>query len=132
MMAGRAGSWEADLLISVVWIGNGLNLAKPTKAMKDVGKLRAAGPVRRVDKAARDAMAAIIWWRWVTNPERYTELAENLAAVVSRYADDRFGRDGWAKIADQWLQPGGLAHVDFATCYRLFYSLSQHLDTSLA
>lgn len=28
MMAGRAGSWEADLLISIVGFGNGLNLAK--------------------------------------------------------------------------------------------------------
>lgn len=34
-------------------------------------------------------------------------------------------------IADQWLQPGGLAQADFSTCYRLFYAHSEHLDTGL-
>jgi hypothetical protein len=90
MMAGRAGSWEADLLISVTMFGNALNLAKPTRALWDVDKRRAAGPVKRVDKAARDGMVAIIW-RWVTSPERYTELAETLAYVVSAYCDDAVG-----------------------------------------
>lgn len=88
MMAGRAGSWEADLLIWVTMFGNELNLAKETKTLRDVDARREAGPVRRVDKAARDAMAAIIW-RWVTDPARYTEVAETLASVVSRYADEQ-------------------------------------------
>lgn len=130
MMAGRAGSWEAGLLVSIVMFGSGLNLAKDAGRYGSVDDARKAGPARRVDKAARDAMAAVIW-RWVTDPARYTELAETLAAVVSRYADDRFGGDGWARIADQWLQPHSLARADFSQCYRLFYSLSEHLDTSL-
>lgn len=130
MMAGRAGSWEASVLIEITWFGNGLNLAKATKTLKHVDDLRAAGPSKRVDKVARDAMAAIIW-RWVADPERYTELAETLASVVSRYADERYGAGGWAKVADQWLQPFGMAHADFLTCYRLFYSLSEHFNSNL-
>jgi len=129
MMAGRAGSWESDLLMHVTWFGNNLNFAKETKAPRSA-PTRKAGPSRRVDKAARDAMASILW-RWVTDPARYTEVAATLASVVSRYADGRFGRDGWARIADQWLQPGGMARADFSQCYRLFYSLSEHLDTHL-
>lgn len=132
MMAGRAGSWEADLLISVVLFGNELNLAKPTRTLHrgDVDGLRAAGPVRRADKVARDAMAAIIW-RWVTDPARFTELAETLAFVVSKYADDHHGADGWRQVADQWLQPGALDRENFSACYRLLYSQSEHYDGSL-
>lgn len=130
MMAGRAGSWEADLLISVSLFGNELNLAKATRTLHDVDARRAAGPVKRVDKTARDAMAAIIW-QWVTSPDRYTELAETLAYVVSDHADEQHGPDGWARIADQWLQPGGPSREGFRACYGLLYSRSEHRQDSL-
>ena len=129
LMAGREGSWESVLLIEIVTFGNGLNLAKATRRVQDVDERRKAGPSSRVDRAVRDAMAEI-FTRWVTGPDRYTEVAETLAAVVSRFADEH-GRDGWRVIADQWLQPGGLAHGDFSSCYRLFYSQSDHFDPGL-
>jgi hypothetical protein len=151
MMAGRAGSWESAVLIDVILFGNGLNLAKATRQLPewDVDARRAAGPARRVDKAARDAMAAM-FWQWVTGPDRYTELAETLASIVSGYCDDQAKARGlvpdqetlnqtpgvprpagWPLVADQWLQPRGLAQADFSLCYRLFYSLSRYFDSSV-
>jgi hypothetical protein len=128
LLAGREGSWESEALIAVALFGNTLNLAKETRDRWRVPDRRAAGPVRRVNKEVRDQMAAMIL-RWVTDPARFTEVAETLAAVVSAYADEIHGPDGWRMIADQWLQPGGLAAEDTRNCYRLFYSLSEHLDT---
>jgi hypothetical protein len=99
--AGRAGSWESELLTEVMLFGNDLNLSR--KAPKsDVTAKRAAGPNHRVNSDARDQMAAIIT-RWVTAPDRYTEVAETLASIVSGYADQH-GPGGWRAIADQWLQ----------------------------
>jgi len=125
LMAGRAGSDEASLLMQVQLFGNELNLAKATRQLRDVGDRRAAGPSKRVDKDVRDAIAAILW-RWVTDPDRFTELAETLASLVAWYADDRYGPDGWRGIADQWLQPGGLDTVNPANCYWLLYARSDH------
>lgn len=124
LKAGRAGSWEAELLVSVVSFGYELNDNR--KAPKSGGRHapRADGPGRRVDRAARDGMAAVIM-RWVTDPARYTEVAETLAWIVSRHAD-RHGADGWRKIADQWLQPSAFGGEDFRNCYGLFYSRSEH------
>jgi hypothetical protein len=130
LLAGREGSWESVVLIDVVLLGNSLNLANAARGRQDVDARRAAGPSPRVDAAARAAMAEIIH-RWVTDPARYTEVAETLASVVSRYCDDKAGAEGWRAVADQWLQPGGLAQQAFSTCYRLFYSLSAHFDPSL-
>lgn len=134
MKAGREGSWEAEALDAVMWFGNELNLAPaPGKKIRntwDNDARRAAGPGRRVDAAVRDELAAMLT-RWVTGPERYTEVAETLAAVVSRYADETADRDGWRAVADQWLQPGGLAHGTFVACYRLLYSLSEHFNPDL-
>jgi len=131
LLAGREGSWESASLIGVVLFGNELNLAKETRDRRSVEARRAAGPGRRVDVRARDLMADMIY-RWVTDPARFTEVAETLASVVSSYADERAGADGWRQIADQWLQPGGLAQETFSVCYRLLYSLSAHFDTSLS
>ena len=64
-------------------------------------------------------------------PDRYTEVAETLASIVSSHADQH-GADGWRAIADQWLQPQALSRADFATCYRLLYSRSEHYDPFLA
>jgi hypothetical protein len=130
LMAGREGSWESELLIGIVWFGNEMNLAKETRTCRDVDDRRAAGPVKRVHAGARDAIATILY-SWVTNPQRYTEVAETLASVVSRYCDGTAGPRGWQAAADQWLQPHGLAQETFSMCYRLFYSLSEHFDTSL-
>lgn len=132
LVAGRPGSWESAALLDVVMFGNELNFAKPGKGLHayDVDARRAAGPSKRVDVGARQAMAAILW-RWVTDPDRYTEVAATLAAVVSSYCDDTAGPGGWRAVADQWLQPGGLARESFLVCYRLFYSVSEHFDTGL-
>jgi hypothetical protein len=127
LLAGREGSWESEALIEVALFGNGLNRAPSAGT---VAGRRHAGPSKRVHARVRDGMAAVIL-RWVTDPARFTEVAETLAAVVSSYADDTHGAAGWAKVADQWLQPGSLARDDFRTCYSLFYSLSAHFDTSL-
>ena len=131
LTAGRSGSWESNLLVTeIIPFGNRLNLAKPAKGRpdSDIAARRAAGPSRRVDVAARDTIVTVLN-RWVTAPDRYTEVAETLAAIASAHADDN---GGWSAVADQWLQPTSLAHADFSSCYRLFYSLSAHYDFSLA
>jgi hypothetical protein len=148
MTAGRAGSWESAVLMEVMLFGNGLNLVQP-KGRGPAGLAehadwkRAAGPSKRVDVDGRRELADILR-RWVTGPDRYVEVAETLAGVVSRYADQvAYGREdvrmaddpesirGWKTVADQWLMPGGLAQQDFTTCYRLFYSLSAHFRSGL-
>lgn len=131
LKAGRDGSWESEVLMEIVWFGNGLNLAKSQRGYDNsIEERRRRGPSPRVDKGGRDRLAALIR-DWVTNPDRYTEVAETLAWQVSHYADEAAGPDGWKAIADQWLQPGGLANDDFVRCYRLFYSVSEHFNTDL-
>lgn len=143
MTAGREGSWESEVLISAIIFGNGLNLLPPKRGFQNVHERRAAGPKSRVNRDVRDALADILL-RWVTGPDRYTEVAETLAAVVSRYADETaYGREdvkvaddpdamlGWKSVADQHLQPGTPADADFVTCYRLFYSQSAHFNSHL-
>jgi len=127
LTAGRPGSWESERLQSVCLFGNSLNLW-PSKGNALPDEKRATGPnPKRVHVGARDEMAAVLR-RWVDSPDRYTEVAEHLAAIVSGYADEAHGPDGWAKVADQWLQPGGLAHEDTAACYGLLYSVSAHFN----
>ena len=63
---------------------------------------------------------------------RYVEVAENLAAIVSGYADRVHGADGWRRVADQWLQPDArLPDEDAVTCYRLLYSLPGHFNPAM-
>ncbi|MCT9094219.1 hypothetical protein N4G70_36070 [Streptomyces sp. ASQP_92] len=38
---------------------------------------------------------------WVTGPDRYVEVAANVAWLFSGVADEA---DGWAAVADQYLQ----------------------------
>jgi hypothetical protein len=146
MAAGREGSWESWTLHQVVLFGNGLNLPRPKRNMDNsIAARRARGPHSRVHRIARDVMADI-FRRWVTGADRYTEVAETLAAVVARYIDEQppslevteeamrdrhAGVAGWKTVADQWLQPGGMAHSDFATCYNLFYSTGAHFKSDL-
>jgi integrase/recombinase XerD len=49
-----------------------------------------------------------------------------LGAIVSGYADRAHGPDGWKRIADQWLQPGGMAEFDFHATHGWLYSRSQY------
>jgi len=111
LTAGREGSWESEVLIDVMWFGSGLDASNP----------------RRVHPATLGAMTDLLW-RWVASPDRYTEVAETLASAVSRYCDEH---GGWRPVADQWLQPGGLARADFSTCYRLLYSHSANFDSGV-
>jgi hypothetical protein len=109
--AGREGSWESECLITVIIFGTEL---KP----------------RRVLPEARDALTTMLTG-WVTNPDRYTEVAETLAGIVSSYADREHGPDGWKRIADQWLQPGSMAEADFRATYQWLYSQSEYFDSGL-
>lgn len=128
LTAGRPGSWEADAIMDVVWFGSELNL-HPRKALFDVAVMRSTGPnPKRVHREARDHIAAVLRG-WVASEDRYTEVAENLAHLVSWYADETYGDQGWKNLADQWLQPGSLATDNFRVCYRLLYSVSEHFNS---
>jgi hypothetical protein len=128
LIAGRPGSWESVALLDIVPFGNELNLY-PRKDELPPDARRQTGPnPKRVHVDARDQIAAVLR-RWTGAPDRYTEVAETLAWEVSHYADETHGAGGWAKIADQWLQPNSMAAVNFRNCYRLFYSQSEHFDT---
>ncbi|RJQ74211.1 hypothetical protein D5S17_23365 [Pseudonocardiaceae bacterium YIM PH 21723] len=128
LTAGRPGSWEAASLIDLVPFGNELNL-HPRKADSSASEMRETGPnLKRVHLEARDAIAAVLR-QWTSSGDFYVEVAETLASVVSRYADEKYGADGWKAIADQWLQPGGLAKENFHYCYKLLYSTSEYMDT---
>jgi hypothetical protein len=109
--AGREGSWESECLIPVIGFGTTL---KPS----------------RINSESRAALTEIITW-WVTGSAWYTEVAETLAGIVSGYADQAHGPDGSKRIADQWLQPGGMAGNDFRATYRWLYSRSQHFSPGL-
>ena len=147
LLAGQAGSWESAVLMEVVRFGNGLNLVRGGRStgsiVQDAARRRAAGPSKRVDVDGRRELAAIIR-HWVLAEDRYVEVAETLAAVVSRYADARSealgagymadrigGTHPWKQVADQWLMPGGLAQEDFSSCYRLLYSLGKYFNSDL-
>jgi hypothetical protein len=129
LKAGRAGSWEAALLEEVVFFGCDLNLDYKASKKGAPASMRAAGPSRRVHREARDQLAAVII-RWVTGPDRYTEVAETLASIASSYADQH-GAIGWRTIADQWLQSPTYDGSGFVACYRLLYSRSEHYAPSL-
>jgi hypothetical protein len=132
LVAGRPGSWESAVLIELVLAGNGFNLVRPKgRGYHDVDRMRANGPVPRVDKPARDALA-VVFRAWACSPDRYVEVAETLASIVSRHADREHGADGWKRCADQWLQPdAAIRSEDFSPCYRLLYSQSEHFNSSV-
>ena len=105
--AGRPGSWEAAQLVEVaLWAGTGKS--------------------SRIHEDACAGMTDVLY-RWGTDPTRFTEVAETLAAAVSEYADEH---GGWAAVADQWLQPGGLDQEGVRLTYGLFYSLGKDFDYS--
>lgn len=130
LTAGRPGSWESEAIMEIVYFGNELNL-HPHKQSLSVEEMRATGPnPKRVHLEARDRIAEVLR-RWTNSGDRYTELAENLAGVISGFADERHAAEGWKRIADQWLQPGGLAKTNFVACYRLLYSVSAYFNPNL-
>lgn len=93
LTAGRPGSWEAESLMPIVWFGNELNLW-PHKNSLPVEEMRRTGPnPKRVHREARDQIAVVLR-RWVASEDRYTEVAETLAALVSEFADEQYGAEG--------------------------------------
>lgn len=108
LLAGREGSWESEALIDLALWG-------------DVDK------TRRIHEPSRQVITDMIV-RWVTDPDQYTEVAETLAGVVSRYADEH---GGWKAVADQWLQPGSLDDEGVRVTTHLLYSQSQRFDELL-
>lgn len=121
LVAGAPEAWESEILLRIVQAGATLNHAEQ-------GSRRHPDP-RHVDLDARGVMVALIT-DWVGDPRRYVELAQNLAACVSRYADEAAGPDGWAAIAEDWLHPDHNEH-DFRSCYHLLYSRSAHWNPDL-
>lgn len=129
LTAGRPGSWEAAAIMDVVYFGNALNLYH-RKGAASVAEMRGKGPnLRRVHVEARDRIAAVLRV-WTSSDDHYTEVPETLAALVSRFADETHGADGWRAIADQWIQPSSLDRENFTGTYRLLYSMSEHFDPS--
>jgi hypothetical protein len=112
LVAGRPGSWEAAALKDATGFGRDLLHGSP----------------KRVDEASLEVIAEILW-RWTDGPE-YVELAETLGGALARLADE-LGTEGWSTFADQWLQPGSMAHDDFVLCYRWLYATSEHFDATV-
>jgi hypothetical protein len=130
LTAGRPGSWEAAAIMEVVYFGNALNLYH-RKGAASVAEMRSKGPnLRRVHVEARDRIVAVLR-AWTSSEDRYTEVPETLAALVSRFADETHGPDGWRAIADQWIQPSSLDKENFNGTYRLLYSMSEFFDPSI-
>jgi len=103
LTAGREGSWESQALKELVWFGRDVSMSRT---------------------ASKDAITEVLE-RWIDGPGPYTEVAASLAGIVSVLADEH-GPQGWRAVADQWLQPGGMAVEDTALCRGLLYSASQY------
>lgn len=130
LTAGRPGSWEADAIMEVVYFGNALNLHH-RKGASSVEDMRSKGPSpKRVHLEARDRIATVLR-AWTASDDRYTEVPETLAQLLSQFADERHGPDGWHAIADQWLQASSMDQENFRATYRLLYSLSVHFGASV-
>jgi hypothetical protein len=86
LRAGREGSWESAVLYSLAWTLGGDLDEKP----------------KRFDEECVRPVINVLE-RWTLNPERYVEVAENLAFSFGQVADEL---GGWSKVADRYLQPG--------------------------
>lgn len=129
LTAGWPGNPEAVALMDLMLFGNELNL-HPHEGL-DVAVMRRTGPDRqRVDVGARQRIAEVLR-RWTNSSDRYTEVADNLAVVVSSFVDEEYGPEGWSMIADQWLQPVSPARRDFEVCYGLLYARSTYRRDTL-
>ncbi|MFE3629501.1 hypothetical protein [Streptomyces goshikiensis] len=84
LMAGREGSHESAALDYLAWTV-GCDLAeKPA----------------RYDQGAVDELVRVLGG-WVSGPDRYVEVAANLAAEFSSQAD---AAGGWVSVADRYMQ----------------------------
>ncbi|SFO26805.1 hypothetical protein SAMN05216207_104044 [Pseudonocardia ammonioxydans] len=83
--------------------------------------------VRRYDAATADDIAAVLV-RWVSNPDRYTEVAETLAGLFGDFADEH---GGWPAVADQWLQRGALDRDGVLLAYGLLYATGEEFDPAM-
>ncbi|WP_410875130.1 hypothetical protein [Nocardia sp. A7] len=79
----------------------------------------------RVDLGAREQIATVL--RAWTAPERGVPVAESLARIVSRYADETHGPDSWRRIADQWLPLVSARPSWGPECHRLLMARSIYL-----
>jgi hypothetical protein len=93
--------------MNFMWFGRELNEAQGERPGPEPDHTEPA-PSKRVNTALRDQLTEILL-RWVTAPDRYTEVAATPAFHVASYCDTSAGADGWRTVADQWLQPGALA-----------------------
>lgn len=111
LLAGREGSWESAGLPTLAW-EMGSQVAEKPSRFHQMTVLRLTAVVDR----------------WVTDPERYTEVAETLAAIFGQVAD---AAGGWDKVADRYLQPGGRwAQNGTERLYGYLMSTAETLDTS--
>lgn len=78
LVAGRPGSWESAAMLRLGWT---------TGVIAD----------HRVDRDALLVLTATVR-RWVDEPTRFVEVAENLASVFGRVVD---GRGGWGEVTDR-------------------------------
>lgn len=116
LTAGHPESWQSEALLRVADVGQIMNMG---------GRRRG-----RRGRVAGEVCAAIVevLRRWTDSPDRYTEVAENLAWVVSAFADLQDGAHGWMRIADRWLRPGTPEPEQFDACYRLLYCKSEWFE----
>ncbi|MGW0757124.1 hypothetical protein ACWD1Y_11650 [Streptomyces sp. NPDC002814] len=85
LVAGREGSWESEAIYRLAWtIGGDLD----------------EKPKRYSEECVASVMAVLR--QWTQHPERYVEVAENLAYEFSKVADEQ---GGWSKVADRPFQP---------------------------
>lgn len=87
LLAGREGSWESAGLPWLAW---------------EVGSRIAERPTR-FDESTVQTLVAVID-SWVSDRERFVEVAGNLAAVFGSVAD---AAGGWPAVADKFSAAGG-------------------------
>jgi hypothetical protein len=110
LLAGREGSWESAGLPGLAW-EVGSQIAEKPSRFHQMTSLRLVDVIER----------------WVTDPERYTEVAETLAYIFGRFADKA---GGWDKVADRHLQPGTRwSQNGAAQVYGYLMSTAETLDT---
>lgn len=106
LIAGREGSWESDALLRVTSWGATL------------GQDRV--------RAETQPLLVAMFASWVTNPARYTEVAETIAVQLGAVVDGQSPAGpaaAWALVADDALHPGG---GDAAAAEPLYLYLMSH------
>lgn len=81
------------------------------------------------------AVVAPLLHRWVTGPDRYTEVAETLAIGVAAVVDTPTPQSpaaAWAWVADADLHPGGADALRAEALYLYLMSQSDTFSTDYA